>query len=269
MHSSGQYRRRTSMTSRQVAFLAILAVLTFAVVIGGGYYVLTDSGFIGGEESEIVAHSPETPTMTSTSKPQPTATLTPEEGEDNLLPPTWTPTPTLTEVPPDTSNWTLSIDDLPVDFTETTMQDLGLKSEPDLFEGEYPIVDIFCFIDSNEEFESIYGWTFLIENEEDQADFDSTIQDMDLFTDQLIEDLGVEEVIDQQMLEIPEDIGESSQAITVVARIEDVDFRFDMILFRRDNAGVYCVTIYLDGENPIVPLQYLALSLDTHIQGVE
>ncbi len=269
MSYSGEYRRRFGMTGRQIAFLATLAVLTFVIVIGGGYYVLTDSGLIGGKENELVAHSPGTPTMTSTSKPQPTATLTPEENEDNLLPPTWTPTPTLTEVPPDTSDWTLSSDDLPAEFEETTLQELGLGSEPDLFEGEYPIVDIFCFIDSNDEFESIYGWTFLIVNDEDQADFDSNIQEMDLFTDQLIDDLGVEEVIDQQALEMPEDIGDSSQAITVVARIEDVDFRFDMILFRRDSAGVYCVTIYLDGENPIVPLQYLALSLDTHIRAVE
>ncbi len=269
MHSSGERRRRFGMTGRQIAFLAVLAVLSFAVVIGGGYYVLADSGLLGGEENELVAHSPETPTMTSTSKSQPTATLTPDENEGNPLPPTWTPTPTLTEVPPDTSGWTLSSDDLPVEFEETTLDELGLDTEPDLFEGEYPIVDIFSYIDSNDAFESIYGWIFLIQDEPDQADFDTAIQDMDLFTNQLIEDLGVEEVIDQQELEMPEDIGDSSRSITVVARIEDIDFRFDMVLFRRNSAGVYCVTIYLDGENPIVPLQYLALSLDTHIRGIE
>jgi hypothetical protein len=262
-------RRRFGMTGRQIAFLATLAVLTFAVVIGGGYYVLTDSGLIGGKEGDLVAHSPATPTATSTSKPQPTATLTPEEIESNLLPPTWTPTPTLTEVPLDTSTWTLSIDDLTTDFEETTLEDLGLDSEPDLFEGKYPIVDIFSYIDSNDEFESIYGWIFLIEDETDQDDFDTAIQEMDLFTDQLIEDLGVEEVIDLQELVMPEDLGDSSRAITVVAIIEDVFFRFDMILFRQDNAGVYCVTIYLDGEIPVIPLEDLALTLDARIQGLE
>jgi hypothetical protein len=269
MRSSGGRRRRFGMTGRQIAFLAILAVLTFAVVIGGGYYVLTDSGLLVGKENELVAHSPATPTMTSTSKPQPTATITPEESETNLLPPTWTPTPTLTEVPLDTSFWTLNSDDLTDNFEEITLEELGLDSEPDLFEGKYPIVDIFSYTDSNDEFESIYGWIFLIEDETDQADFDTAIQEMDLFTDQLIEDLSVEEVIDQQELAMPEDLGDSSRAITVIALIEEVNFRFDMILFRRDSAGVYCVTIYLDGEIPVIPLQNLALTLDAHVQGLE
>jgi hypothetical protein len=269
VRSYGQQQRRFGMTGRQIAVLATLAVLTFAVIIGGSYYILTDSGLIGDKENELVAQSPVTPTVTSTSKPQPTATLTPEESEGNLLPPTWTPTPTLTEVPLDTSTWTLSGDDLTNNFEEITLEELGLDSEPDLFEGKYPIVDIFSYTDSNDEFESIYGWIFLIEDETDQDDFDTTIQDMNLFTDELIEDLGVEEVIDQQALEMPEDLGDSSRAITVIARIEDVDFRFDMILFRRDSAGIYCVTIYLDGEIPVIPLQDLALTLDARVQEFE
>lgn len=269
MDYSNQRRRIFGMTGRQFAFLAVLAVLTLSVVIGGGYYVLTDSGLIGGTENESVAKLQPTPTVTTTSKPKPSSTMTPDEDETNLLPPTWTPTPTLTEVPLDTSTWTLTSDDLPTDFEETTRGELGLGAEPYLFEGEYPLIDIFSFIESNDEFESIYGWTFLIEDEADQAAFDAAIQEMELFTDQLIEDLVVEEVIDQQELDMPESLGDSSRTITVVARIEDVVFRFDMILFRRDTAGVYLVIIYLDGEIPIVPLEDLALTLDARIQELE
>ena len=269
MGYSTQGRSYFGMTGRQFGFLAVLALLTISVVIGGGYYVLTDSGLIGEQGDGLVANSPATPTLTSTSEPQPSPTLSPEEDEGNLLPSTWTPTPTLTEVPPDISDWTLRIEDLTDHFEVTTMVDLGLDSEPYLFEGEYPIIDLFSFIDSNDEFESVFGWTFLIEDEEDQVDFDDTIQEMELFTDQLVEDLSVEEVIDQEELEMPEGLGDSSKYTTVVAKIEDVYFRFDMILFRRDGAGVYCAIIYLDGEDPVIPLQDLALTLDTRIQGLE
>ncbi len=266
MRNFDQGRSRFGMTGKQIAFLAILAVLTFSVIVGGGYYVLSDSGLIGGANAELVGQSPATPTMTSTSEPSPSPTVTPEMVESNPLPATWTPTPTLTEAPIDTASWTLDRDDLTADFEATTLEELGIVADNLLFEGEYPLINIFSYIDSNEEFEGVYGWTFLIEGESDQADFDAEIQTMDLFTEQMIENLSVEEVIDQQELGMPEDLGESSRAITVVARIEDVDFRFDMVLFRRDAAGVYCVTIYLDGEIAVVPIQDAALKIDAHIQ---
>jgi hypothetical protein len=266
MRNFDQGRSRFGMSGKQIAFLAILAVLTFSVIIGGGYYVLSDSGLIGGANAELVGQSPATPTMTSTSEPSPSPTVTPEMVESNPLPATWTPTPTLTEAPIDTASWTLDRDDLTADFEATTLEELGIVADNLLFEGEYPLINIFSYIDSNEEFEGVYGWTFLIEVESDQADFDAEIQTMDLFTEQMIEDLSVEEVIDQQDLGMPEDLGDSSRAITVVARIEDVDFRFDMVLFRRDAAGVYCVTIYLDGEIAVVPIQDAALKIDAHIQ---
>jgi hypothetical protein len=266
MRNFDQGRSRFGMSGKQIAFLAILAVLTFSVIIGGGYYVLSDSGLIGGANAELVGQSPATPTMTSTSEPSPSPTVTPEMVESNPLPATWTPTPTLTEAPIDTASWTLDRDDLTADFEATTLEELGIVADNLLFEGEYPLINIFSYIDSNEEFEGVYGWTFLIEVESDQADFDAEIQTMDLFTEQMIEDLSVEEVIDQQELGMPEDLGDSSRAITVVARIEDVDFRFDMVLFRRDAAGVYCVTIYLDGEIAVVPIQDAALKIDAHIQ---
>ena len=266
MRNFSQGRSRFGMTGKQIAFLAVLAVLTFSVIIGGGYYVLSDSGLIGGAATRLVGQSPATPTMTSTSKPSPSPSVTPETVESNLLPATWTPTPTLTEVPIDTASWTLERDDLTADFEATTLEELGIVSDNLLFEGEYPLINIFSFIDSNEEFEGIYGWTFLIEDESDQAAFDSDIREMDLFTEQMIEDLSVEEVIDQQELGMPADLGDFSRAITVVAKIEDVDFRFDMVLFRRDAAGVYCVTIYLDGEIAVMPIQDVALKIDAHIQ---
>ena len=266
MRNFDQGRSRFGMSGKQIAFLAILAVLTFSVIIGGGYYVLSDSGLIGGANAELVGQSPATPTTTSTSEPSPSPTVTPEMVESNPLPATWTPTPTLTEAPIDTASWTLHRDDLTADFEATTLEELGIVADNLLFEGEYPLINIFSYIDSNEEFEGVYGWTFLIEGESDQADFDAEIQTMDLFTEQMIEDLSVEEVIDQQELGMPEDLGDSSRAITVVARIEDVDFRFDMVLFRRDAAGVYCVTIYLDGEIAVVPIQDAALKIDAHIQ---
>jgi hypothetical protein len=266
MRNFDQGRSRFGMTGKQIAFLAILAVLTFSVIVGGGYYVLSDSGLIGGANAELVGQSPATPTMTSTSEPSPSPTVTPEMVESNPLPATWTPTPTLTEAPIDTASWTLDRDDLTADFEATTLEELGIVADNLLFEGEYPLINIFSYIDSNEEFEGVYGWTFLIEGESDQADFDAEIQTMDLFTEQMIENLSVEEVIDQQELGMPEDLGESSRAITVVARIEDVDFRFDMVLFRRDAAGVFCVTIYLDGEIAVVPIQDAALKIDAHIQ---
>jgi hypothetical protein len=266
MRNFDQGRSRFGMSGKQIAFLAILAVLTFSVIIGGGYYVLSDSGLIGGANAELVGQSPATPTMTSTSEPSPSPTVTLEMAESNPLPATWTPTPTLTEAPIDTASWTLDRDDLTADFEATTLEELGIVADNLLFEGEYPLINIFSYIDSNEEFEGVYGWTFLIEVESDQADFDAEIQTMDLFTEQMIEDLSVEEVIDQQDLGMPEDLGDSSRAITVVARIEDVDFRFDMVLFRRDAAGVYCVTIYLDGEIAVVPIQDAALKIDAHIQ---
>ncbi|NIS80573.1 MAG: hypothetical protein GTO14_10300 [Anaerolineales bacterium] len=253
------------MSCFQVAFLAVLTLLTFGVVLGGGYYVLSDSGLIGEPRDLLAAYIPPTATTSPESPKSPSATTTPKATEGVALPPTWTPTPTHTEVPIDPSGWLLSLDDLTAGFEEVPMEEFGFNADGLIFGGEYPLATVFSFLRSDDEFEGIFGFTILIEEPADQAAFDANLQELDLFSEDMRTDLSAEEIFDQRQLSGISGIGDASTGVTVGAKIEDVDFRLDIISFRRGAAGVFLVAIYLDEDTPVLPVQDAARTLDSHI----
>lgn len=254
------------MTCSQVLILTFLALMTFAVVIGGGYYVLSDMGVLGGTE-DLPAALPQ-PTVSQPPKITTASTATPTNAATQgvVLPPTWTPTPTITQIPYDSSQWLLTLEDLTPGFDEVPMEEFGFEADGLLFGGEYPLASVFSYLREDEEFEGLFGFTIVIEDPQDQSEFDDELQEVELFSMDMQEDIGADEILDQRDLQGLSNIGDISRGTTVGAVILDVEFRLDIVVFRRKMAGVFLVAIYLNEDVPVVPVQDAARTLDSNIQ---
>jgi len=159
------------MTKGQITLLAVLAVLSFAVVIGGGYYVLADSGIIGGKTNDLVAQPPATATLTSSAVNSPTST--PEEIGGKLLPPTWTPTPFgLSEI--DYVQWSIRLADLPLGFKKSPVEEFNSESGLIGEDGRGELVNSFFFTKEGDDLQFIFGVTGLV-LEHEQQEFDTQI----------------------------------------------------------------------------------------------
>jgi hypothetical protein len=72
-------------------------------------------------------------------------------------------------------------------------------------------------------------------------------------------------VTDASIVNLPK-IGDISVAVSLMVKDENVQFRYDMIFFRRDNIRNFVMVISLASEKPEVPVEKAASLLDTKIQ---
>ena len=261
MSDSGGRRSPFGMTGSQVAVLAILALLTFGIVIGGGYYVLSDSGLIGGTENNLAAQSPATQTNTPDGGSPPVPTSTPEVG--GKLPPAWTATPFgLAEI--DYVQWAIQLSDLPMGFKNVPVEDFEPESGFIGDEGEAEVVNAFSFSKEDENFQVVYGFTGLVLEHEQQA-FDDAIIMSDDELDEIINSFEHNGILEQGKIDNLEELGDAAMGYSYLLDVEGIDFRFEFILFRRDIAGAMIFTAYVDGMPAVVPLRDLAFVLDQRI----
>jgi len=261
MHNSGQSRGAFGMTRGQITLLAILAVLSFAVVIGGGYYVLADSGVIGGKENEIVAQPPTTITPTSTDEPSPTST--PEKAAGNLLPPTWTPTPFgLSEI--DYVQWSLQLSDLPEGFKKSPIEEFDTESGLIGEDGHGVMVNSFAFAKEGDDSQFVFGITGLV-LEHEQQEFDEQISQPDMLVEEIVNSLDHNGILEQEEIGDLEDLGDVAVGCRYLLDMEGIELRLNVIVFRRDIAGVMIFTGYVDGYPEAVSIRELAHTLEQRI----
>lgn len=261
MDDSGQSRGSFGMTRGQMTILAVMAVLSFAAVIGGGYYVLSDSGIIGGKESEIIAQ-PQT-TLTPTSSGESSPTSTPEKGDSILLPPTWTPTPFgLSEI--DYAQWSLQLSDLPEGFEKSPVEEFDSESGLIGEDGRGAMIKSFAFTKEGDESYFVFGITGLV-LEHEQQEFDAQISQPDLLVEEVVNSLDHNGILEQEEIGDLGDLGEVAVGYRYLLDMEGIELRLNVVVFRRDIAGAMIFTGYVDGYPEAVSIRDLAYVLDQRI----
>jgi hypothetical protein len=261
MNDSHGRRSSFGMTGGQIAVLAVLALLTFGVVIGGGYYVFKDSGLIGGTENEPVAQSPATQTNTPDGESPPTATSTSESG--GKLPPAWTPTPFgLAEI--NYVQWTIQLSDLPMGFKKIPFEEFEAESGFMGDEDEGEIVNAFSFSKEDDNFQVVYGFTGLVLEHERQG-FDDAISMSDVELDEMVNSFDHNGILERGTIDNLEGLGDIAMGYSYLLDMEGIDFRLEFILFRRDIAGAMIFTAYVDDMPTPVSIRDLAYVLDQRI----
>ena len=201
----------------------------------------------------LVATPTAVPTHTPTATNIPTATHTPI--------PSPTPT-TASALPPDLSGLVLTLNDLPPGFQVVSLEEFGLTREA--LSGDGLIVEsVFAFMEY-ERFEFSMGFTTLLPTRVDQAAFDAELAEPDYLIEAFVVGLGATGVTEQS--EIPGlDIGDAAAGITVVAGLEGVPMRMDMLVFRDGTVGAFVVAMYLEGDTPLISIEEIARRLEARI----
>jgi hypothetical protein len=261
MHHSGQDRGGFGMTRGQITILAVLAVLGLVVVIGGGYYVLADSGIIGANENEVVARPPTTRTPIPSDESSPTSA--PDKTAGKLLPPTWTPTPFgLSEI--DYAQWSLRLSDLPEGFKISPVE--AFDSESGLIgeDGRGTMVNSFAFTKEGDDSQFVFGITGLI-LEHEQQEFDAQISRPEMSVEEVVNSLDHNGILEQEEIGGLEDLGDVAVGYHYLLDMEGIELRLNVIVFRRDIAGVMMFTGYVDGYPEAASVRELAYTLDQRI----
>jgi hypothetical protein len=195
------------------------------------------------------------------------AVSTPESGSVSTSVPDSPPTQTLpqTQNPePDISSAVLTLDDLPSGFEEFNPDELSMSLD-DFSDEEFQPEEVFIFLDS-QDFQMILGFNFLLTERLDRAAFDIGISQPEITLPALVNGMGSENVQDEEILEGFEDIGETQIGMTMVANMEGVPVRVDVLMFRRNIIGAMLMSMVLDGDAPNITLHELGLKLDQNIQ---
>ena len=190
------------------------------------------------------------PTATPTPTPSPTPT------------PTDTPPPSPTPLP-DLSDAVLTLDDLPPDFADMPLEQLGLTPE-DLSGEGFEAESVFAFLEPST-FQLIMGFTLLVPDTIQQAGFDLALRNPEFLLNLFVGGMGATEVVEQQELPDLNNIGAASTGLTVVADLEGISMRIDMVVFRTGLAGAMVMLVYPDGVDPDISIGELARRLEERL----
>lgn len=191
------------------------------------------------------------PTVTPTFTPSPTATTTP------TVTPTPTHTPTSPPTPTPTPRWLdagLDLEDFPEGFLAMSEQELMFLKQ------NLPPNSIAFGFSDDANYQAVMGYLVSYPTRAEQIAFDGILPDiLDLFATTYGATTTPEAITGL------DDLGESRAASTFVAGTGDTVSRWENILFRRDEVGVFLFVVYLDGNEPIVPTDNLAHLLDERL----
>jgi len=93
---------------------------------------------------------------------------------------------------------------------------------------------------------------------------DTELGDIDYLIEAFLLGLSASEVLEQGAIPGPE-VGDTSAGLAIVANLEDIPVRMDMVVFRRDVIGAFALIMYLDGDVPVIPIAEVAGKLDERI----
>jgi len=208
-----------------------------------------------------------TSTSTSTNTPPPTPTETPTPTITSTPEPTLTPTSTPDPDPNAMIDWKEL--NLPQNFVALPPGDLGIEQgamsfgmtvndEPVI----YPIEGNFAFSNDDGQNNTIFGFTIVLPEKVDQDRYDGYISasaDPD-FTKYSIES-SYPGSTNIQAKELPfiENLGDESAGISTSYTFRGSNFQMDSYNFRRNGVGAVVFVRYLNGSDPPVSADKLAL----------
>lgn len=256
-----------------------ILVVTFVVVIGA---VLTGcTGFqidvmapemavaasdLSAAASPTLVSQAGTPTQTPTNTPRPTSTPVPTRTPAATATPRPTatrsaPTPTATIV--DDSDQLLRLRDLPSGFQRIDPMEMGLSEEA-LASSPVAIESIFAFANP-EVSEFIGGGTTRLATFFDRIAFDLMLSNPELITSLVLGNLENVTLSGLQDMGLPL-IGDNSKGLTVVAEVDGVQMRANLILFRKGSQGVALGQLYPNEEKPAAVVSDLAKIMVQRVQ---
>jgi hypothetical protein len=236
MHSSRIQHRILGMTLKQFGALAALAVGNLVIIVIAAWFLLSGANRSAAPEPTIVI-----PTLRPSLTPGP--------------PPTPTPMP-------DFSGARLILEDFPSGFQEVHPSELGL--EQIISNTNYLATIGFGFVNTAQ-FENVIGYTLVLPGAAEQKQLDAELTEPRLMLDAVVEGLAGPKLLERSSLNNLGTIGDRSVASTLVADMDILQPRIDIVTFRRGPVMGIVGIIYLDGEAPPVKIDELARKLDSRI----
>lgn len=165
----------------------------------------------------------------------------------------------------DLTDLILRASDFPdVAFTDVSLEELGM-SVSDLNSEDFTVESFFALLESTS-FEMVMGFTTQLNGPLERTGFDLTLSQPETLIKAFLGGMG--DISASEMKELPEfknAIGDSSVGMTVVANVEGMNMRMDVVVFRHDSIGSFVLAMYLDGQQPPVSLMDAVTKFDAKI----
>jgi len=162
---------------------------------------------------------------------------------------------------PDISAAKISLSELPAGFEELSPDELGMNEASIGMEPEAS----FAFVNTRH-LQMIFGVDFFVVKQIDRVNLDITLNQPEIGLKQMVSAIGTENVHDEKILTGLEDVGDVQVGMTMVADIEDIPMKVDMLVFRRGIVGAILVSMTMEGQDPNISLHDLGKLFDQHIQ---
>ncbi|HEY9295739.1 MAG TPA: hypothetical protein VIQ31_05090 [Phormidium sp.] len=195
-------------------------------------------------------------------------------------PPATQQLPAATPVPAQTyNNAVLTAQDLPPGFKELPPEAAAqIQSQFEMLSTQLAQAGMkpekyFAFINPDT-LQIVVGFTGLIPNQPDQANFDSMLKQMQQpenqqrMINQIRESIKASQgikIVDYAIVPTVNNIGETASGMTVGIDMQGQILQIDLAAFRRSNVGAFTAIMYRKGDRPSVNLDAVARQLDTRI----
>ena len=178
-----------------------------------------------------------------------------------------TQAPTEEPAPPamDISGLVLTAADFPdVAFIDVAMEDLGMSAS-DLSSEDFTVESFFSLLEP-QNFEMVMGFTTKVQTMLEKAGFDLVLKQPQILLNSFVGGMGdIGSAEPEEIPELKNAIGNSSAGMTVLANIEGMGMRIDMLVFRHDTIGAFVITMYIDGQTPPASVKDVATKFDEKI----
>lgn len=176
------------------------------------------------------------------------------------------PTAEPTPVPDmDLSDLILTAADFPdIAFADVSLEEMGMTAA-DLNSEDFTVESFFALLESTN-FEMVMGFTTQVNGPLEKAGFDLVLNQPDTLIKSFLGGMGdIGNAEPQELPEFTDTVGDSSAGMTVLANMEGMGMRMDVVVFRRDSIGSFVITMYLDGQTPPASLMDVAQKFDEKI----
>ncbi|NJM60892.1 MAG: hypothetical protein HC849_12890 [Oscillatoriales cyanobacterium RU_3_3] len=169
----------------------------------------------------------------------------------------------------DLSKATLTLQDLPPGFTREVSQEENFKNMLNQKQRGFKPETVFAFqnIVQQKYFQLVLGFTVLAPGELDRAGFDAVLSEYN-FAEKLtaaLKDGNSANLGKVTTLPLPDNLGKFSAGWTVRGTMQGIPVRMDVGIFGRGKLVAALLTLYVEGNNSIVPIEGLARKLDDRL----
>jgi hypothetical protein len=126
------------------------------------------------------------------------------------------------------------------------------------------MVNSFAFTKEGDDSQFVFGITGLI-LEHEQQEFDAQISRPEMSVEEVVNSLDHNGILEQEEIGGLEDLGDVAVGYHYLLDMEGIELRLNVIVFRRDIAGVMMFTGYVDGYPEAASVRELAYTLDQRI----